>query len=302
MSDLARCSARSLARGEALAGTATTYSAWILLEQPGPWGHTALTDSRLPGDLGLHLQELSAQLGIRVGLIRRHDGGAVSDSSRRCFVASTTPGRLVLESARLGSPADVLDFDLAALTRGETVGLEPVTEPHFFVCTHGKHDACCAERGRPVAAALDAYAPGRTWECSHLGGDRFAGNLLCLPDGLYYGRLTPERALEVARAYDDGRMDLESVRGRCAYPSPVQAAEIFLRRSTGNDALDALRLIDVRRETGDGTDEVSARFLLGDAPYTVRIARDAHAPAQLSCGAEEMKASDNYRLVGVTQA
>ena len=58
------------------------------------------------------------------------------------------------------------------------------------VCTHGRHDACCAERGRPVAAALAAAHPEQTWEVSHIGGDRFAANVLVLPDGLYYGRVS----------------------------------------------------------------------------------------------------------------
>src|SRR4029453_5830608 len=59
----------------------------------------------------------------------------------------------------------------------------------------GRHGACCAERGRPVAAALAQAHPEETWEVSHIGGDRFAGNLLVLPNGLYYGRLDPGPAL-----------------------------------------------------------------------------------------------------------
>ena len=50
--------------------------------------------------------------------------------------------------------------------------LEP--EPMLLVCTHGVHDTCCAVRGRPVAAALARRWPEATWECSHVGGDRFA--------------------------------------------------------------------------------------------------------------------------------
>ena len=29
----------------------------------------------------------------------------------------------------------------------------------------------------------------------HVGGDRFAGNLVCLPEGLYFGRVGPEETL-----------------------------------------------------------------------------------------------------------
>ena len=58
------------------------------------------------------------------------------------------------------------------------------TRPIILVCTHGVHDACCAIRGRPVAAALAARWPDLVWECSHVGGDRFAPNVVLLPDGL----------------------------------------------------------------------------------------------------------------------
>ena len=67
--------------------------------------------------------------------------------------------------------------------------------PILLVCTHGVHDTCCALRGRPVAAALAARWPGQVWECSHVGGDRFAPNVVVLPDGFYYGNLDPETAV-----------------------------------------------------------------------------------------------------------
>ena len=43
-----RCSAAGLERGDAIAGTASTVRAFLLVENPGPWGVDALRDSRLP--------------------------------------------------------------------------------------------------------------------------------------------------------------------------------------------------------------------------------------------------------------
>ena len=45
--------------------------------------------------------------------------------------------------------------------------------------------------GELLMAALATDHGGRTWECTHLGGHRFAGNMVCLPDGVVYGRVTP---------------------------------------------------------------------------------------------------------------
>jgi hypothetical protein len=123
------------------------------------------------------------------------------------------------------------------------MGLTPQSEPVFAVCTHGRHDACCAERGRPVAAGLAAVHPESTWEVSHIGGDRFAANLLVLPDGLYYGRLEPAAAVGVADAHLGGRVDLEHLRGRSGMAMSLQAAEIELRRYLQEERLGAVRFV-----------------------------------------------------------
>ena len=63
------------------------------------------------------------------------------------------------------------------------------THAMWLVCTNGKRDACCARDGVPVARALAALRPDEAWECSHLGGHRFAANVALLPEGLCFGRV-----------------------------------------------------------------------------------------------------------------
>src|SRR5439155_1304750 len=121
-------------------------------------------------------------------------------------------------------------------------------DPLFLVCTHGRRDPCCSEKGRPLARALTRAFGDRAWETSHIGGDRFAGNLVCFPHGMYFGRLGPEAAVNAAGAYRDGRIDLPHYRGRSCYDFVVQAAETFLRTRTGLAGVDDLRLIDTRRQ------------------------------------------------------
>ncbi len=73
-----------------------------------------------------------------------------------------------------------------------------------LVCTNGKRDQCCALRGRPVAAAIAAATDWDTWECSHLGGHRFAATMMLLPTGDMFGWLDPESALEVMQTVRRG--------------------------------------------------------------------------------------------------
>ena len=123
------------------------------------------------------------------------------------------------------------------------------TDPFYLVCTNGKHDACCAEFGRPVVDTLAPRLGDRLWECSHVGGDRFAGNLVCLPAGVFYGHLDPRRPrATVVRAHEDGRIDLDRWRGRSSLPFPVQSAEAFARRELGLTGEDELHHVASDRD------------------------------------------------------
>jgi hypothetical protein len=200
----------------------------------------------------------------------------------RVFAARVAGAASWLETAALDRLDDVRDLDLAALGGGRSPGLEPQEAPVLAVCTHGRHDACCAERGRPVALALArSRHADAVWECSHIGGDRFAGNLLVLPRGLYYGRVDPDAAIAVADAASEGRVSLDHLRGRSDVSMPVQAAEIHVRRLLGLQGFDDVRPTAARTE-GDLT---TVALDAGDRVVRVRVHRVLEAAQRLTCGA-----------------
>ena len=292
-----RCAGASVLRDEPVAGTASTVRAFLLLEHAGPWGVDALRDARLPGDLGPRLLRAAHDAKVRALLVRR-PGRRPSKGHTTVFAAYADPHRPWLERGDLADPADVLDLDLEGLRAGRSAGLTRTAGSVLCVCTHGRHDACCAEAGRPVAKALGLAHPDETWEVSHIGGDRFAGNLLVLPHGLYYGRLDPVAALSVAGHHAAGNLELDHLRGRSGFPMAVQAAEIALRRELGETRTDALRLV---RRTVDGGDTV-ATFAVGGAEYVVTV-RTTHAPdhQQLTCRATRDNPVPRHDLVSVAR-
>jgi hypothetical protein len=292
-----RCSAASVLRDEPVAGTASTVRAFLLVENTGPWGVDALRDSRLPGGLGGSLRSAAAAARVRVLMIRRADRMRHQHGTR-VFAAYADPARPRVESTVLPDPRDVLDLDLGAWGSGLSMGLAPHDASLFCVCTHGRHDACCAERGRPVVTALAQAHPEETWEVSHIGGDRFAGNLLVLPHGLYYGRLDPVAALSVAGSHLAGHLELDRLRGRSAYPMPVQFAEIALRRELAETRDAAVRL--VARSAGDGL--TRAVFQVAGARYDVRVRSAPGAGLrQLACRAARDNPIPEHELLGVTR-
>lgn len=218
------CSSISLARGETLAGTASTVKRWLLLEDPGPWGPDAVTQNGLPASLTTDVAKWGKATRTRIVLIRR---GPRRTGSGRAFLAESDPDNQWLSAFSFGDIARVLECNSIDEARGAVRGEEQ--ENLFLVCTHGRHDRCCSIEGNPVSRALTATHAERTWDCSHIGGDRFAANLVCLPYGAYFGRITPGSVVEVADAFIDGRIDLRYFRGRSAWPFPVQAADVEVR-------------------------------------------------------------------------
>ncbi|WP_426245687.1 sucrase ferredoxin [Nocardioides sp. LHG3406-4] len=287
---MTRCAAASLARGDQLAGTASTVRSFFLVEDPGPWGTAILRDSRLPPEVRT---ALGAAPGVRPLLIRRT--GRKQPDGVRVFAVQVDAAGGWVESARLDSVHDVTSLGLASLAAGESMGLDPHTDPLVLVCTHGRHDACCAELGRPVALAL-AEAGVDAWECSHIGGDRFAGNLLMLPDGVYYGRVDPDSVAGVVRGHLAGRLDLDLMRGLSHLPMPVQAAEIAVRRQLG--VADLRAVVPLGHRTADGI--VEARFAVPGGEARVRV-RTTLGPdsALLTCQARGSSELPHHEIVEV---
>jgi len=251
----------------------------------------------MPEGLGAELERRCRVAGVRPLLIRQAPGADPS-TGVTCFAVRSGPETPWVETTTLGEIGDALELDLDALGRGERLGLEPHEHALFLVCTHGRRDVCCAERGRPLAESLSRAYPDETWESTHVGGDRFAGNLLAFPHGLYFGRVRPEEGAEVAKAYLDGRLTLEHLRGRSCYPFAIQAGEIALRQREGLDGIDDV----VPEHTERDGDVLTATFSTPAGRRTVTLAVDASEPRFLTCQSLREEAAPAYRLVSIEQA
>ncbi|MFC7446937.1 sucrase ferredoxin [Rhodococcus daqingensis] len=259
------CTRRSSAAGEPMVARAGHTRLWVLIEHPGPWPKSAPAGV-LPQGLLDRIDELGDP--ARLVLIRRPRRREVTEPR---WILAWSDG--VNQWMREGV-VDSYD-DLAALPfEASAAGLEPAagtarSAPLFVVCTHGKKDACCAELGRPIVTALSAVDGADVWECTHIGGDRFAANMIALPAGVYFSRLGAESARAAARDHLAGRMSLAQLRGRAALPQPAQVAEHVIRETTGIVALDALESYRVTTAT-DNTAVVDLRIAARDFRVVVR--------------------------------
>ena len=294
-----RCSRFSRELREPLYGTASTATNWILLEQPGPWGWDAPIQSRLPRSVARALRSATRDREIRVALLRRP--GRRKTQGTHCFFIHSGPDAPWMERAQLGQAEEILEADLSELAAGRPTGLGALhSEPVFLVCTNGARDPCCAERGRPLAAALQKEFGDRVWESSHIGGDRFAPNLVCFPHGVYFGRVAPSDGPRLAMEVDQGLLSLDHYRGRSCYPFEVQAAEYFARRDFRLHGLDDLRFVR-RHDANRG--EVEVEFGgPDDSRITVRVAIGlASPPRLLTCKSTTLSQPPSYDLMSEAQ-
>jgi hypothetical protein len=213
--------------------------AWLLIEHPGPWPHEP-AEAVLPTPLDALVSAADA-LGARVQMIRRPGRGRIGPT--RSIYAGWTEGpqpwlRHAEWSDASGAgrrPDPVAALDLEKLAAGSAPEFGSVVgEPVFLVCTHAQRSACCARWGGPLAQALAARYPGQVYQTTHVGGHRFAANLVILPHGLCYGPVGLDGAVTAIGAYERGTVEPARYRGRAGQPKATQQAEHALLAEGGS--------------------------------------------------------------------
>lgn len=274
------CAVECATRGEEMFATVARIERWALVEYPTFWRKRAFADSSLPAEV----KRLLARRSDRQLLVRQSHAPV---DEVRCFFADASergPSLSVVQASTWEAFGDAPALALA--------------EPLYAVCTHGTHDKCCAKFGIPLYCTLRDTVGAAAWQCSHVGGDRFAGNVVVFPYGIYYGRVMPHDVQMLVDKTKLGEIVLRHYRGRSCYPRAVQAAEYFLRRETGLLGIAAVRLASFTAET------LTSDFVGADGErfrVSVRLVPDFFE-ARLTCSAEEASPIPQYELASLARA
>jgi hypothetical protein len=279
------CADLSREHSEPLSATASRIDYWLLIEYRGLWNRAPLRGSGLSDEIKDHLRtQLNRRAPARLLFVKRPDRRGRDEL--RVFHGSTRVGEANFFGRDLAAYDELLELDLAA-------GGQPLDHPLFVVCTHGKRDRCCAVYGRPLYDALRSELDEDwVWQATHVGGDRFAGNVVVFPDGLYFGRVGPPDAGSLVDAYLDGRIDLDHYRGRCVYTFPVQAAEHALRAELRLAGIDDLTLAHAERED----DHWRVAFRASDGAVHERtVVAELGELTYLTCDAKQLQRPRRFR-------
>lgn len=255
-----------------MSGRAGYARAWIAVEHPGPWPRDAVEAAFSRISAGVDLE------GVRVVLIRKRGGGSRPQHPRVILAWAEGP-RPWIRTTRIRDYEELVDLVPYLGEQEPDIGERP-KKTVALVCTHGRRDACCAEFGRPIMDTLRDRADADVWECTHVGGDRFAANLVILPEGLYYSRLTPRDANLPLDAYARNELHLPSFRGRGSRTMPEQAAEHAVRAHTGQMHIDDVTIL--RTTLSGDVHHVLAR--VAERRFAVQLREAPVAPGAIRHG------------------
>ncbi len=234
----------SLEVKEGMFGTAPRVDLWFLLEYGKAWRKKAFPSSHIPDFVKERFFEVQDSIpNSRIQLIKRHKN---PEKTIKFYIGVSHELEPKLYEFSLSDYEEILYLDIPSIISGSSY---LKTEPLLLVCTHGSHDQCCGKFGINIYKESVKRENGfLTWQCTHLGGHRFAPNLLCLPHGIYYGRIGESGLENLISEYKNKNICLEYYRGRSCYTADVQAAEYFLRANSGITKISALHLMEIEKQ------------------------------------------------------
>ncbi|NJN50659.1 MAG: sucrase ferredoxin [Gammaproteobacteria bacterium] len=249
-----------LAATDVMAGSVDPVDVWLLLEYRPAWAAKAIVDNDL-------------QAPIRDWLDQQIANGAARGRKVRPQFIRQPERDSVGVTLLVGDASGLRRFDVTTYDELLAIDIDAaaprVDVPLYFVCTNGRRDLCCARFGLPTYAALRAEVGDRVWQTTHVGGHRFAPNVLVLPQGALYGRVTADAAPRFVAAIDRG-LAFDWLRGVSFEAGAVQAgACVRTSRSTASRARGACGVRSLARE------------LRGWPRRRLRTGTGAHGPGQL---------------------
>ncbi len=196
----------SQANGEDPGGTGTPFGGYLLVEITPPWKYDVGESKHFPGGLWEAIKGLWEAGAIEKFTAVMPDRDYSHEGHTRAILLRrpTDPFFAVYQKEEYLVPEGELVPLVEALSepegpsRFECYGEDTPHVRDVLVCTHGSHDVCCGRFGYLLYEELrQEHAEGaegklRVWRTSHLGGHRFAPNLIDLPEGRYWGRMRPE--------------------------------------------------------------------------------------------------------------
>lgn len=287
------CAERAQLRGDSMAGTASHGLVWVLIEYRGGWPPNGFDGLEIDPETKALVLSAAQTARARVLLVERPGRRRREGPSSWAVLNHQKSGAHLQQWGTWSHDEDLAEIATALTSPGKP-GLPPV----ILVCTHGPHDPCCAVWGRPVGRALSQHWPELVWECSHVGGDRFAANAVVAPDGVYYGGLDAQSAVTTIEDHVAGRIRADYLRGYTDLFPPQQTAVAAALKLFGPAGRHDYQIAETLRD-GDQW----RIHLTGRAPHPAHIDVELQSrrtpPGQLTCRGPATGSVVVYELISI---
>jgi hypothetical protein len=287
------CAEGARLRGDPIAGTASHGVVWVLIEYRGGWPVNGFEGLDLEPETKALVLSAAKAARARVLLVRRPGPRRREGQSHWAVLQHEDSGAYRQQWGTWGKDEDLAEI-ARALSLPGTLGHPPV----ILVCTHSQHDQCCAVWGRPVGRVLSERWPELVWECSHVGGDRFAANVLVAPDGVYYGNLDVDSSVATIEEHLAGRIHAEHLRGYTDLVPAQQTAVAATISRFGPAGRHDYKVVETSRN-GDHW-RIS---ITGSPPHPSRIDVELRAHrgprSRLTCRGPVMSSAMVYELISI---
>lgn len=227
-----RCSILAQNAHLPLQGSATFRPLQIFFEWPKPWKSPLLASSDLPTDLGLLVKDAAQQRKV-LSLLAFCDPHKEPDLRHlRVVVArlKQSEGFPSYEFLEDFVSKDMLTQYLRSIVFSNEVEYKKTfSKKEIFICTHAAHDRCCGDFGPQLVSKIlvdPKLKEFGIFECSHLGGHRFAPTMIELPTFNCYGFLNEEVVRKILLDSEDHTSLVQShYRGFCGLETGEQVLE-----------------------------------------------------------------------------
>lgn len=290
------CFDDSLQSSEHLFGTVPNVNFWILIEYKDSWEKKAFNNCNIDADVKSVIRKLAGRYTkSRIQLIKN---GYSNKDHIKLYIAITTETQKELFEFKIASYRDILEIDFNNELSDSTLKTDPV----LLICTHGSYDNCCGEKGLELFNHITKDEKDfEVWKTTHLGGHRFAANLLILPDGIYYGRINKQNYDKIRKSHRSNHLEINMLRGRCFYTAGVQAAEYYLRSKLDYTDHDNIILIS-QTIIKNRTLKVIFKNKSNNISYQVLLEKNEKALQLLSsCGDKHKKFIAQHKLISISK-
>lgn len=292
---LISCFEHSINANEDMFATSPRTHLWILLEYNDSWEEKAFNTCKIDSEVKNHIRAFAGtEPKSRIQLIKNpnnHDGANI-----RLYVVITRPGETNLYEFTLSSYEDILDIDFEKSLKEKT----PITKYLILICTHGSYDECCSKYGLEIFNHLNGIQSDyEIWQTTHVGGHRFAANIVILPDGIFYGRVNPDNIDSIIETHSKNNLKLNTLRGICTNDPDVQAADYLLRKQKGVTGINHI-IFKSTKLAENGLITMVFKNTQSGKQYEITISKNDKALFLLaSCKDKHKKYIPTYRLVEI---